>query len=93
MIGGASSPPASFVAVWPWMPWANDARRYRRDGEDRDGAVPCHQRWQELVGRKQEEIRDKMEELRRMKGILDLLEDCDCPDLDVCGAAAAAEVR
>ncbi len=51
------------------------------------------QRWQGLVERKQEEIRDKMEELRRMKGILDLLEDCDCPNLDVCGAAAAAEAR
>jgi hypothetical protein len=30
-----------------------------------------------------------MQELSRMKEILDLLEDCDCPDLDACGAAAA----
>jgi hypothetical protein len=31
-----------------------------------------------------------MQELSRMKEILDLLGDCDCPDLDACGAAAAA---
>ncbi len=48
------------------------------------------ERWQELVGRKQEEIRQKMQELSRMQEILDSLEDCNCPDLDVCGAAASA---
>ena len=47
-------------------------------------------RWRGLVKRKREEIGDKMQELTRMRGILDLLEDCDCPDLEVCGRAAAA---
>jgi MerR family redox-sensitive transcriptional activator SoxR len=46
-------------------------------------------RWRELLFGKQREIRDRMQELSRMKEILDLLEDCDCPDLDACGAAAA----
>ena len=47
------------------------------------------ERWRELLQSKQEEIRDRMQELSRMKEILDLLGDCDCPDLDACGAAAA----
>ena len=51
------------------------------------------ERWRELVESKQEEIRDRMQELSRMKEILDLLEDCDCPDLEVCGAAAADSLR
>ena len=46
-------------------------------------------RWRELLFGKQREIRDRMQELSRMKEILDLLEDCDCPDLDAFGAAAA----
>ena len=45
-------------------------------------------RWHALVDRKQAEVTAKIEELRRMRDVLDLLERCECPDLDACGAAA-----
>ena len=45
-------------------------------------------RWRALVDRKQAEVTAKIEELRRMRDVLDLLERCECPDLDACGAAA-----
>ena len=51
------------------------------------------ERWRGLVEQKQEEIRDKMLELSRMKEILDLLEHCGCPDLEICGAAAASRLE
>ena len=48
------------------------------------------ERWRDLVGRKRQEIDDKMSELSKMREILDLLERCDCPDLEVCGAVASS---
>jgi MerR family redox-sensitive transcriptional activator SoxR len=51
------------------------------------------ERWRALVGRKQSEVRARIDELRRMLGVLDLLERCDCPDLDACGAAARRRER
>jgi DNA-binding transcriptional MerR regulator len=52
------------------------------------------ERWRTLVDRKQAEVRGKIDELRRMLEVLDLLERCECPDLDACGAAArATELR
>ena len=46
------------------------------------------ERWRALVDRKQAEVTAKIDELRRMLDVLDLLERCECPDLDACGAAA-----
>ena len=46
------------------------------------------ERWRALVDRKQAEVTAKIDELQRMLGVLDLLERCECPDLDACGAAA-----
>jgi DNA-binding transcriptional MerR regulator len=45
-------------------------------------------RWRALVDRKQAEVTAKIAELRRMLDVLELLERCDCPDLDACGAAS-----
>ncbi len=44
-------------------------------------------RWRELVVGKQREVTRKIEELERMRGLLDDLARCGCPDLAVCGAA------
>ena len=49
------------------------------------------ERWRALVDRKQEEVTAKIDELRRMLDVLGLLERCECPDLDACGAAARSE--
>ena len=46
------------------------------------------ERWRALVDRKQAEVTAKIGELRRMLDVLSLLERCECPDLDACGAAA-----
>jgi MerR family redox-sensitive transcriptional activator SoxR len=46
------------------------------------------ERWRALVDRKQAEVTAKIAELRRMLDVLELLERCECPDLDACGAAA-----
>jgi DNA-binding transcriptional MerR regulator len=46
------------------------------------------ERWRALVDRKQAELEAQIEELRRMLDVLGMLERCDCPDLDACGAAA-----
>jgi len=62
--------------------------RHLFHGFPADASAP--DRWRGLVERKRAEIRDKMRELTRMTEILDLLEGCDCPDLEVCGAAAAS---
>ena len=45
------------------------------------------ERWRALVDRKQAEVESKIAELRRMLEVLELLERCECPDLDACGAA------
>jgi MerR family redox-sensitive transcriptional activator SoxR len=47
------------------------------------------ERWRALVGRKQTEVRVKIDELERMLDVLRRLEQCECPDLDQCAAAAA----
>jgi MerR family redox-sensitive transcriptional activator SoxR len=49
------------------------------------------ERWRALVDRKQSEVEAKIDELRRMLDVLELLERCECPDLDACGAAARAK--
>ena len=51
------------------------------------------ERWRGLVDRKQTEVKAKIGELRRMLDVLDLLERCECPNLDACGAAARASGR
>ena len=51
------------------------------------------ERWRELVERKQEEISLRMQELAKMKDMLDTLQGCACPDLDACGSAALPWVR
>ena len=55
--------------------------------------VAAGQRWRALVGRKQAEVTAKIDELRRMLDVLGLLERCECPDLDACGAAARSEKK
>jgi DNA-binding transcriptional MerR regulator len=45
------------------------------------------ERWRTLVGRKRADVRSQIAELRRMLGVLDTLDRCECPDLDACGAA------
>ena len=49
------------------------------------------ERWRALVGRKRADVRRKIEELGRMLEVLDVLERCECPDLDACGAARVAD--
>jgi MerR family redox-sensitive transcriptional activator SoxR len=49
------------------------------------------ERWRALVDRKQTDVKARIDELRRMLGVLELLGRCDCPDLDACGAAARAK--
>ncbi len=51
------------------------------------------ERWRALVDRKQAEVTAKIGELRRMLDVLELLERCECPDLDACGAAARKRKR
>jgi MerR family redox-sensitive transcriptional activator SoxR len=51
------------------------------------------ERWRALVDRKQVEVRSKIDELRLMLDVLELLERCECPDLDACGAAAKVKRR
>jgi MerR family redox-sensitive transcriptional activator SoxR len=46
------------------------------------------ERWRALIERKQSEVTEKIAALRRMLSVLELLEGCECPDLDACGAAA-----
>jgi MerR family redox-sensitive transcriptional activator SoxR len=50
------------------------------------------ERWRALVGRKQAEVTAKIDELRRMLDVLELLERCECPDLDACGAASRRQL-
>ena len=44
-------------------------------------------RWRRLAKRKLAELRAAAERQRAMKGLLEKLLDCECPDIDFCGRA------
>ena len=46
--------------------------------------APASQRWRELARVKTEEIDQRIEQARRMRAILEVVTQCDCPTLDDC---------
>src|SRR5262245_46579494 len=54
--------------------------------------VTASRRWQELGRRKQQEIDDRITQLKTMRQVVDCVLQCNCFDLLECGRAAAAAV-
>ncbi|MDX1385456.1 MAG: MerR family transcriptional regulator [Thermoanaerobaculia bacterium] len=52
--------------------------------------APARECWSALVAGKRREIGDKLRELTRMNELLEMLEDCRCPDLETCGRVASS---
>ncbi len=55
--------------------------------------VPASRRWQEVARRKRNELSEQIEQLRRMREIVDRVLECKCADLAECGRLAASVAK
>lgn len=51
------------------------------------GRTPPRERWRSLAERKLTELDERIAEARRMKCLLEVVMDCECPTLDDCSRA------
>lgn len=55
-----------------------------------DPGVPASSRWKEVAVRKQQEIDEKISQLKAMRKLVNSVANCRCADLTQCGRIAAS---